>query len=155
MFEKFNQQEELDVVAFIEETTYTIWNNNMVGAIYDCYNEDTIIHAANGGEVKGAKAIVADTMGWLSAFPDLKIVILNTIWQGNAKDGYHVSMPWYYTGTNTGYSRYGAPTGKQLTKENNLGIANTFIKKVDGKWTYVEEWSTYDFAAMKAVCTND
>lgn len=155
MFEHFNQCDELDVDAFIRETTFTIWDKRMVGAIYDCYTEDTVIHAAAGAEVRGADKIVADTMGWMSAFPDLRIEILNVIWSGNAQDGYHASMPWIYHGTNTGYSRFGAPTGKKLDATNNLGIANTFIQKVDGRWIYVEEWSTYDHKAMELVCTPD
>lgn len=155
MFERFHEQENLAVCEFIQETTYTIWNQKMVGAILDCYTEDSVIHGSNGSVVKGAKAIIADTMSWLSAFPDLEIQILDIIWNGNAAEGYRVSMPWVYCGTNTGYSRFGAPTGKALTRDNNLGIANTLIQKINGKWTYVEEWSTYDKAAMQTACTPD
>lgn len=151
----FNKQEKLDVDKFIRYTTYDIWDRKLVGKIYDCYNEDTVIHAGNGIEVRGADAIVADTMAWLTAFPDLKIKILDVIWCGNEKEGYRVSMPWSFVGTNTGHSEYGPATGKQINEENNLGIANTLIKKVDGKWLYVEEWSTYDINAKKKVCTPD
>ena len=155
LFQKFNEQDELDVDAFVRETTAMIWDDKMVGAIYECYTEETTIHGAGGSKVVGADRIVADTMAWLTAFPDLKIVIRDVVWCGNAKDGYRSSMPWSYVGTNTGYSRFGAPTGKKLTMENNLGIANCLIKKVDGKWTYVDEYSTYDVNAFEAVCTPD
>lgn len=155
IFAKFNAQEELDVDAFVRETTYVIWDLKMVGAIYACYTEETVINGADGSKVCGADQVVADTMAWLTAFPDLKIVIRDVIWSGNAVDGYRSSMPWSYTGTNTGVSKYGPATGKQLTMENNLGIANCLIQKVNGKWTYVDEYSTYDTQAAKRACTMD
>lgn len=151
----FNEQEELDVDKFIRYTTYDIWDKKLVGKIYDCYTVETVIHAGMGKEVAGADAIVADTMAWIAAFPDIRIEILDVIWSGNAEEGYRVSMPWSFVGTNTGHSEYGPPTGKRIDESNNLGIANTHIKKVDGKWMYVEEWSTYDVNAKRAVCSLD
>ena len=153
MFEEFNQLDELNVDAFIRVTTEVIWNKKMIGAIYECYTEETVIHGADGVEVVGADAIVADTMAWLTAFPDLEIIILDVIWGGNPTDGYRASMPWRYVGTNTGHSQFGPPTNNKLTAENNLGVANTLIKKVNDKWTYVEEWSTYDMNARRRACT--
>ncbi len=155
MFEKFNQQENLNVDAFIRETTETIWDKKMVGAIYDCYTPETVIHGADGTRVEGADQVVADTMAWLTAFPDLKCVIRDVIWSGNPEEGYRTSMPWSYVGTNTGYSKFGPPTGKTLTMENNLGIANCIIKRVDGKWCYVDEYSTYDVQAFYRACTQE
>lgn len=153
IFAKFNAMDELDVVAFVKETTELIWDKKMVGAIYECYTAETVINGADGRKVVGADQIVADTMAWLTAFPDLKLIIRDVIWGGNPEEGYRSSMPWSYVGTNTGPSRYGPPTGKQLTMENNLGIANCLIQKVDGKWTYVDEYSTYDMVASERACT--
>jgi hypothetical protein len=152
---EFDTQNQLDVEKFIRYTTYDIWNKKLVGKIYDCYTNDTIIHAGMGKKVIGADNIIADTMAWLTAFPDMEVKILDIIWSGNEVDGYRVSMPWSFIGTNTGFSEFGPPTGKRIDESNNLGIANTFIKKVNGSWMYIEEWSTYDINAKKMVCTPD
>jgi len=134
----FNEADELDVDLFIRKTTYDIWDRKLVGKIYDCYAAESVIHGADGVEIWGADAIVSDTLEWLASFPDLKTKILDVIWSGNAKAGYRASMPWVLIGTNTGPSKFGPATGKKLFEGNNLGICNTLIKKVDGKWTYVE-----------------
>ena len=55
---------------------------------------------------------------------------------------------------NTGTTEYGPPTGK--TMEDNLGIANCLIQKVDGEWKYVEEWIAYDkLGYIKSVTPDD
>ena len=150
-----NEKGELDVERWIKETTRQIWDKKLVGMIYEYYQKDAVIHAGAGKKVEGAQAIVEDTLTRQSAFPDIKIVVLDVIWSGNKEEGYRTSMPSYMVGTNTKPSIYGPPTGKKLTRENNLGVANCLVKKVDGKWQYVEEWSQYDTEAMKRVCTTD
>ena len=150
-----NEKGELDVEHWIEETTRQIWDEKLVGMIYEYYKEDAVIHAGAGKEVEGAQAIVEDTLTWQSAFPDIKIIVLDVVWSGNKEEGYRTSMPSYMVGKNTRTSVYGPSTDKELTKKNNLSIYNCLVKKVNGKWQYVEEWSQYDIEAMKQVCTPD
>ena len=68
----------------------------------------------------------------LTAFPDIKLHIVDTFCDGNDVDGYKTSMPVLHTGTHTGYHPvFGEPTGKTLTW---YGVPNTFIKKIKGEW---------------------
>lgn len=54
---------------------------------------------------------------------------------------------------NTGPTEHGPPTGK--TMEENLGIANCKIQKVDGEWKYVGWWIVYDKIDFIKACTPD
>ena len=68
----------------------------------------------------------------LTAFPDIKLHIVDTFCDGNDVDGYKTSMPVLHTATHTGYHPvFGEPTGKTLTW---YGVPNTFIKKIKGEW---------------------
>lgn len=146
---------ELDVPAFIIRTTYEIWDMQMAGRINDYYHEDCVIHEGAGETIEGADAIIESTLATQSAFPDLEVKILDIIWQGNKDEGYKTSMPSYLTGTNTGHSEYGPPTGKELNRSNNMAIANCLIEKIDGRWQYTEEWTRHDTEGIKQVCTPD
>lgn len=150
-----NEDGELDVEHWIKETTKQIWDEKLVGMIYEYYHEDAVIHAGAGKDIEGAQEIVEDTLTWQSAFPDIEIHVRDVLWSGDKREGYRTSMPWSMVGTNTRPSIYGPPTNKQLTEANNLGIANCLVQKVNGKWQYVEEWSQYDTEAMKEVCSGD
>lgn len=145
---------ELDVPAFIIRTTYEIWDMQMAGRINDYYHEDCVIHEGNGEKIEGTDEIIELTLASQSAFPDLEVKILDIIWQGNKEDGYKTSMPSYLVGTNTGYSEFGPPTGKELDRSNNMAIANCLIEKVDGRWQYTEEWTRHDSEARKEICTS-
>lgn len=145
----------LDVVAWIIRSTYEIWDLQMPGRIEFYYDEDCVIHGSGGNDVEGTDEIIEHTMAWLSAFPGMKIKILDVLWDGDKDTGYKTSMPSYMVGTNEGHSQYGPPTGKELTAENNLSIYNCLIEKVDGRWQYTEEWSSYDNEAREWACTPD
>ncbi|WP_435186546.1 ester cyclase [Halobellus sp. EA9] len=145
----------LDVEAWIIRSTYEIWDLQMPGRIEYYYDDDCVIHAANGNEVEGTDEIIEHTLNWQSAFPGIKIKILDVLWEGNEENGYKTSMPSYMIGKNTGHSQFGPPTGKELTRDNNLSIYNCLIEKVDGRWQYTEEWSNYDNAAMEWACTSE
>ena len=152
MTESEEQEEPLDVEDFIRRTTWEIWDRKLVGKIYDYYADDVTIHAARG-DIVGVESVVFDTLQRLTAFPDTKMEILDVIWKGNERDGYHTSMLRTITATNTGPSMYGPPTGK--TMHNNLGIANCIIRRINGEWRYVEEWVIYDVVGLKEACTPD
>ena len=68
----------------------------------------------------------------LTAFPDLKLHIVDTFCQGNDIDGYKTTMPVIHTATHLGHHPvFGEPTGKMLTW---YGVPNSFIKNVKGDW---------------------
>lgn len=143
----------LDVAAWIIRTTYEIWDMQMPGRIREYYIEDSAINEGAGQRIEGRDAIINNTLETQAAFPDLEVKILDIIWQGNEEDGYKTSMPSYLEGTNTGYSEFGPPTGKELNRSNNMAIANCLVKKIDGKWQYTEEWVRHDERAREVVCS--
>jgi hypothetical protein len=61
--------------------------------------------------------------------------------EGNDDVGYKTTMPYVLTATNTGPSIYGPATGKKVKYH---GIANCYIKKIDGQWKYTTEWDVPD-----------
>ena len=79
------------------------------------------------------------------AFPDLKIHVTDVFCTGNDVDGYKTTMPDVLTGTNTGPSAFGPPTGKKVSY---AGIAVTYVQKVGGRWQYVSEVVVHDELAL-------
>lgn len=152
MTEDWRTADELDVERMIEQSTHEIWDQKLVGKIYDYYADDVLVHAA-GGDIEGSEALVQDTLARLHAFPDTEMNIRKVIWEGNPEEGYYTSMVRTITAENTGPTEYGPPTGK--TMQENLGIANCLIEKVDGVWKYVEEWIVYDKIGYIKACTSD
>jgi len=150
--EDWRTAEELDVDRMIRQSTREIWDEKMVGKIYDYYADDVVVHGA-GGDIEGPEPLVQDTLARLNAFPDTEMEIIKLIWDGNPEDGYYTSMVRTITAENTGPTEYGPPTKK--TMQNNLGIANCLIEKVDGVWKYVEEWIVYDQLGYIQACTAD
>ena len=61
------------------------------------------------------------------AFPDLRIHVTDVFCTGNDVDGYKTTMPDVLTGTNTGPSAFGPPTGRKVAYN---GIAVCFVQKV-------------------------
>lgn len=152
MPEEWRTKSELDVERMIRQSTEEIWDEKLVGRIYDYYAEDVVVHGP-GGDITGSEALVRNTLERLTAFPDTEMKIFKVIWDGNPEDGYLTSMLRTITATNTGPSSYGPPTNKKMV--DNLGIANCLIKKVDGVWQYVEEWMVYDQLDYIKTCSSE
>ena len=64
---------------------------------------------------------------------------------GNDIDGYKTAMPDVLTGTNTGPSAFGPPTGRKVAYN---GVAVCFVQRVRGRWQYVSEVVVHDEAAL-------
>lgn len=145
----------LDVGAWIIRTTYEIWDMRMPGRIDHYYVDDSAINEGAGETIEGKEAIIESSLQAQAAFPDLEVKIIDVFWEGNEEDGYKTTMPSYLEGTNTGHSEFGPPTGKKLTKGNNMAIANCLVEKIDGEWQYTEEWVRHDRKARELVCSSD
>jgi hypothetical protein len=145
----------LDVGAWIIRTTYEIWDMQMPGRIDYYYTDDAVIYEGAGEKIEGKEAIIENTLQGQAPFPDLEIKILDVFWEGNEEDGYKTTMPRYRVGTNTGHSQYGPPTGKELTRDNKMDIANCLVEKIEGEWQYTAEWVRHDSKATELVCTPD
>ncbi len=113
-----------DIVDYIIRITHKIWEEKAVGYIYDTYQHNCVVHGS-GGDIHGREAVVASTVQSLAAYPDDRAYGIDVIWAGNENDGFHTSHLLTGTATNTGWSRYGPPTGRKLVWHT---IANCLSK---------------------------
>ena len=85
-----------------------------------------------GEYIRGIDEVIRLVNETLTAFPDIKLHIVDTFCEGNDVDGYKTTMPVIHTATHLGYHPvFGAPTGKTATW---YGVPNCFIKNIDGQW---------------------
>ena len=103
----------VNIVDYIVRITHRIWEEKDIGYIYDTYSHDCAVWDDFGLQY-GREKIVADTIQMNNAFPDIRIVADEVIWAGDDGVGFHTSHRTRIFGTNTGYSRYGAPTGRRV-----------------------------------------
>lgn len=102
-----------NIIDYIVRITHRIWEEKDIGYIYDTYSHDCTVWDDLGLQY-GRDKIVADTVHTNNAFPDIRLVADEVIWAGNEVVGFHTSHRTKILGTNTGYSRFGAPTGRRI-----------------------------------------
>lgn len=126
----------VDIVDYILRCTHKIWEEKGIGEIYTHYLNTIAIETADGWSY-GRDNVLAASTQVMSAFPDVRLYGDEVIWSGNESDGFHTSHRITWTGTNTGYSKYGPPTGKKIFR---FGIANCLVKNNE----IIEEWIARD-----------
>ncbi len=126
----------IDIVDYILRCTHKIWEDGGIGEIYGHYLHTIPIETADGFSY-GREQVIAATTQVRSAFPDVRLYGDDVIWMGNEDDGFHTSHRITWTGTNTGCSKYGPPTGKKIFR---FGIANCLVKEN----LIIEEWIARD-----------
>lgn len=117
----------VDVVDFVERTTYEIWNSFQPELVMDCYLPSTIIWA-DGGDLLGDIRVTGDTRDRQNQYPDYHGVIQDTIFTGDDQNGYRTSMRWISRGTPAGHL-----PGRPVV---NSCIAHCVV--LGGR--YIEEW---------------
>lgn len=122
----------VDIVDFVERTTYAIWNDRRVDLIARHYGPHSSIWG--DGSSSFGSAVTDDSAAQQAAYPDLRGVIPDTIWTGDDVSGYRTSMRWQSFGTNTGVGPLGAPTGRVV---RDSCIANCVVLGTQ----YLEEWN--------------
>ncbi len=125
-----------DIVDYIIRCTYRIWEEKGLGLIYGHYQHNVKIWTTEG-LTYGREAVIAASAQTQAAFPDLRLYGDEVIWSGNDMDGFHSSHRITWVGTNTGYSKYGPPTGRKIVR---TGIAHCFVQEN----RVVEEWIARD-----------
>ena len=129
-----------DIVDYIVRITHRIWEEGDMGYIYDTYLHNVTVHTGYG-VAYGVEDVVSGSVAFLAALPDRRMYAEDVIWTGDDEQGFHTSHLIMNTGTNTGYSPWGAPTGKRVTF---LAIANCFVENN----RIIEEWLVRDTAAL-------
>ena len=103
----------VNIIDYIVRITHRIWEEKDIGYIYDTYSHDCKVWDDFGLQY-GRDKIIADTVHTNNAFPDIRLVADEVIWAGNEDVAFHTSHRTKIIGNNTGYSRFGAPTGKPI-----------------------------------------
>lgn len=123
----------VDIVDFVERTTYEIWNDRNPGLVPKWYPKHSVIWT-DGGDLVGEEVVTADTAERRKGFSDYHGVIDDTIWTGDDERGYRTSMRWVARGTHDGVSRLGEPTGCRVA---NSSISHCVVLGDQ----YIEEWA--------------
>lgn len=145
-----------EVAQLFECFTRTLWDFKLVGRIHDFYCDNITINREGGNDLVGSEDVVVNTLQLMSAFPDLKLRFIDIFAEGDPEHGYSFGQAIYFDGTNTGYSKFGPPTGKCLCNgELCLGLCECRVEKVDGRWKIVEEWVTRSEDLINATMTID
>ncbi|WP_326824331.1 nuclear transport factor 2 family protein [Streptosporangium sp. NBC_01756] len=103
----------VDIVDYIVRITHRIWEEKQIGYIYDTYRHNSRVTDDYGLQY-GRDKIVADTVHTINAFPDVRLYADEVVWAGDDVSGFHTSHRTVIVGTNTGYSKYGPPTGRRV-----------------------------------------
>lgn len=130
----------VDIIDYILRITHRIWEQKDIGYIYDTYKHNSHVNDDYGLQY-GRDKIVADTVHTINAFPDVRLYADEVIWAGDDQIGFHTSHRTVITGRNTGWSRYGPPTGKKVTL---WCVANCSALQNE----IYEEWVIYDTTAL-------
>jgi len=121
----------VDIVDFIVRVTHRIWEEKDIGYIYDTYRHNARVTDDSGLQY-GRDKIVADTIHTINAFPDIRIFADEVIWAGDEDIGFYTSHRGVITGHNSGYSKYGPPTGGKIAiwaVANCTSIENEFFEE--------------------------
>ena len=130
----------VDIIDYIVRITHRIWEEKDIGYIYDTYRHNAHVYDDYGLQY-GRDKIVADTAHTINAFPDIRLFADEIIWAGDEDVGFHTSHRALITGHNTGFSRYGPPTGKKISLwciANCVSLENEIFA----------EWVIYDTASL-------
>ncbi len=129
-----------DIIDYIVRITHRIWEEKDIGYIYDTYRHNCRV-TDDAGLQYGRDKIVADTVHTVNAFPDIRLYADEIVWAGDEDTGFYTSHRTVITGTNTGWSRFGPPTGRRI---NVWCIANCLAQDNE----IFEEWVIYNQSSM-------
>ena len=130
----------VDIVDFIVRATHRIWEEKDIGYIYDHYRHNILV-VDDHGVAYGRDRVIAGTIQLINAFPDIRIYADEIVWAGDDEVGFHTSHRAVVRGTNTGYSQFGPPTGREVEfwlTANCIFVANENY----------EEWVIYNTSSM-------
>ena len=102
-----------DIVDYILRVTHRIWDEKGIGYLYEHYRHNTTV-VGDHGVVYGRDQVIVDTAQYISAFPDVRLYADEIVWCGDEDVGFYTSHRTIIVGHNTGYSRWGPPTGRKV-----------------------------------------
>jgi predicted ester cyclase len=134
------EEDYTDIIDYIVRITHRIWEEGGIGYIYDYYRHNSRVHDDFALQY-GRDKIVADTVMMINAFPDIRLYADDVIWAGNDEVEFVTSHRTIIIGHNTGYSRFGPPTGRKVVIwciANCTSLENEIY----------EEWVLYNHSSL-------
>ncbi|MBV9282100.1 MAG: ester cyclase [Chloroflexi bacterium] len=130
----------VDIVDYIVRCTHKIWEERGIGLIYTHYNHNTPVYMSDGSLTFGREEVIANTVQSQAAFPDHRGFAEDVVWGGNDREGFLSSHRVMGVGRNTGYTKYGPPTGRKV---RTWVIANCLVREnhIIAEWLYHNELS--------------
>jgi len=120
-----------DIIDFIVRATHRVWEEKDVGYIYDLYSHNAPV-TDDYGLVWGRDPVVANTLQFINAFPNIHLFADEIIWAGDDEVGLYTSHRAVLRATHTGYSKFGPPTGRRLQfwlVANCVSVANEIVQE--------------------------
>jgi len=130
-----------DAIEFGEALTKIIWDHQMLGLVYEFYDEKILYKSYAGKKITTVDDVVLEFLAMQAAFPDLRVHITESFASGDETKGFKVYQRSYCEGTNKGTSKFGPPTGNKLNESNSFGQTLYILKKLQNKWRVVTEYS--------------
>ena len=133
-----------EVARLFEEYTHLIWDDFMIGKIYDFYDDDIVLNHANGLTIQGVANVFANTLNsinkTLHTTPGYKTVFIDIFAEGDPENGYRFLQA--TTGYDSDTETYPETEGVVVDSSRNgrIGLCECLVKKVDGRWQIVQEW---------------
>ncbi len=125
--------------TFLHRWFEEVWNNRSEEAIDEMFHEDGIANGLNdaeGNPIRGTENFKTLHRAFLSAYPDLKITVEDTVMEGD-KIAARCTVKATHTGEGLGI----LPTNQPI---EFTGL--TIVKLKDGK--IIEAWNEFDFMKM-------
>ena len=102
-----------DSIASSRRAPHRSWEEKAIGYLSEHYAANLrVFH--DSGTTYGREPVIAGTTQLIAAFPDLRIVADDIIWCTDGDGGFWTSHRCMLIGRNTGYSQWGAPTGRKI-----------------------------------------
>ena len=143
-----------DAVAYADALTRLIWNHNLLGLVYEYYDENLVYKGANGSKIMTQSGVVSLFLGLQAAFPDMRVHIDESFASGDAAGGFVVYQRSHCEGTNLGTSMFGPPTGNKLNAQNSMGQTVYVLKKMQERWKVTNEFSLRSQPTLEKLLKN-
>ncbi len=120
-----------DIIDYIVRATHRAWEEKDVGYIYEFYRHNCVVRD-DDGLIFGRDRVVENTLALIGALPDIRLIADEIVWAGDDEAGFHTSHRVLLTGTNTGWSAFGPPTGRRVQfwlTANCVAVANEIFQE--------------------------
>ena len=146
-------KDEASMSEYIKLYSELIYDHKWIGSIYDIYADEAQLFRENGVRFKGAHAIMQETMRFCSAFPNLKLQMIDCFAVKKSETCYKVWRYFVMEGNNINYSQYGAATGKALDPDKCISMSMATVELINGRWQITRDFTMYSIDEIAATCS--